>query len=80
MKKITNSVLAVVLSASFSVAYAQTVDTARTQDIEGVVVTALGVKREKKSIGYAAQEVKGDVISEAGQTNAISALSGNVAG
>ncbi len=79
MKKLTTSVLAVVLTASFALVNAQ-VDTARTQDIEGVVVTALGIKREKKALGYATQEVKGEVISDAGQTNALSALSGNVAG
>ena len=81
MKKLTASVLAVVLSSSFAVVSAQTVqDTAKTQDIEGVVVTALGIKREKKALGYATQEVKGEVLSDAGQTNAVSALSGNVAG
>ena len=79
MKKLTTSVLAVVLSASFSMANAQK-DSLKTQEIEGVVVTALGIKREKKSIGYAAQEIKGESISDAGQSNAISALSGNVAG
>ena len=79
MKKLTTSVLAVVLTSSFALVNAQ-VDTARTQDIEGVVVTALGIKREKKALGYATQEVKGEVISDAGQTNALSALSGNVAG
>ena len=79
MKKLTTSVLAVVLTSSFAFVNAQ-VDTARTQDIEGVVVTALGIKREKKALGYATQEVKGEVISDAGQTNALSALSGNVAG
>lgn len=81
MKKLTTSVLAVVLSSSFAVVSAQKVqDTATTQDIEGVVVTALGIKREKKALGYATQEVKGEVLSDAGQTNAVSALSGNVAG
>ena len=80
MKKLTTSVLAVVLTASFAMVNAQKKDTIKTQDIEGVVVTALGIKREKKSLGYATQEVKGEVISDAGQTNALSALSGNVAG
>src|SRR5690606_35530999 len=79
MKKLTTSVLAVVLTSSFALLNAQ-VDTARTQDIEGVVVTALGIKREKKSIGYAAQQVAGETLSDAGQSNALSALSGNVAG
>ncbi|WP_027384654.1 SusC/RagA family TonB-linked outer membrane protein [Epilithonimonas caeni] len=81
MKKLTTSVLAVVLSSSFAVVSAQTVkDTANTTDIEGVVVTALGIKREQKAIGYAAQEIKGDLITASRQTNAISSLSGNVAG
>lgn len=79
MKKLTTSVLAIVLTSSLSLMNAQ-VDTAKTQDIEGVVVTALGIKREKKSLGYATQEVKGDILSDAGQNNAVSALSGNVAG
>ena len=49
MKKLTKSVLAVVLTASFTVSYAQKskVDSTKTKDIEGVVVTALGIKREK---------------------------------
>ena len=81
MKKLTTSVLAVVLTSSFALVNAQ-VDTTKTQDIEGVVVTALGIKREKKSLGYASQEVKGDALSE-GTTNTgniASQLSGKVAG
>jgi TonB-linked SusC/RagA family outer membrane protein len=49
-------------------------------ELEGVVLTALGIKREKKSLGYSSQEVQGKVISDAGQTNALGSLSGNVAG
>ena len=79
MKKLTTSVLAIVLTSSFALVNAQ-VDTARTQEIEGVVVTALGIKRDQKAIGYAAQEIKGDIISAARGTNAISSLSGNIAG
>lgn len=82
MKKLTTSVLAVVLTASFALVNAQTRDTIKTQDIEGVVVTALGIKREKKSLGYSSQEVKADALSE-GTTNTgniASQLSGKVAG
>jgi hypothetical protein len=32
-------------------------------NLNEVVVTALGISREKKSLGYATQEVKGDIIS-----------------
>ncbi len=83
MKKLTTGVLVLVLSSSFVIAQAQETkpgDSLKTQEIEGVVVTALGIKREKKALGYAAQEIKGDIISDAGQNNAVSALSGNVAG
>ena len=83
MKKLTKSVLAVVLSASFSVSYAQKakVDTAGTKDIEGVVVTALGIKREKKSLGYATQEIKGDAIKDGVNTgNVANQLVGKAAG
>ncbi|CEN42898.1 TonB-linked outer membrane protein, SusC/RagA family [Capnocytophaga canis] len=45
-----------------------------------VVVTALGIKREKKSLGYALQEVKGDALVEAKETNLANAFSGKVAG
>jgi len=82
MKKLTTSVLAVVLTASFALVNAQTRDTIKTQDIEGVVVTALGIKREKKSLGYSSQEVKADALTE-GTTNTgniASQLSGKVAG
>lgn len=81
MKKLTTSVLAVVLTSSFAMVNAQ-VDTTKTQDIEGVVVTALGIKREKKSLGYASQEVKADALTE-GTTNTgnvASQFAGKVAG
>lgn len=45
-----------------------------------VVVTALGISRQKKSLGYAVQEVSGDEVSEVKSQNFISQLSGKVAG
>ncbi len=45
-----------------------------------VVVTALGIKRDKKSLGYATQEVKGDVLSQTKTENIVNNLSGRVAG
>ena len=50
------------------------------QALEEVVVTALGISREKKSLGYATQEVNGDDLSESRSSNALNALSGKVAG
>lgn len=49
-------------------------------ELEGVVVTALGIKREKKSLGYSTQEVKGSDVSDTPITNFADALSGEVAG
>ena len=51
-----------------------------TKLLSEVVVTALGITREKKALGYATQEVKSDVISQAASTNIASALQGKVAG
>ncbi len=48
--------------------------------ISEVVVTALGVKREKKALGYAVQDVSGDALTRASQSDALKALSGKVAG
>ena len=45
-----------------------------------VVVTALGIKREKKSLGYALQEVSGESLANARETNLTNALTGKVAG
>ena len=48
--------------------------------LEEVVVTALGITREKKSLGYASQEVKGDQVNTAKESNFINSLSGKVSG
>lgn len=48
--------------------------------LEGTVVTALGITREKKTLGYAIQDVKGDVLLEARESNLANALTGKVAG
>ena len=48
--------------------------------IDEVVVTALGISREKKSLGYAAQDVKGQDLVEAASPDVTSALTGKVAG
>ncbi|MEG2102177.1 MAG: carboxypeptidase-like regulatory domain-containing protein, partial [Flavobacterium sp.] len=50
------------------------------QNLNEVVVTALGIKRQKKELGYAVQDVKGDQLNKAITTNVTSALSGRVAG
>ena len=82
MKKLTKSVLAVVLTASFTVSYAQKskVDTTKTKDIEGVVVTALGIKRDEKSLTYAAQTVKSKDLNLTQNVDVKGAIAGKVAG
>ena len=50
------------------------------QELEGVVVTALGIPREKKSLGYATQEVGGDQLNVVKSDNFVNSLSGLVAG
>ncbi|TRX24936.1 SusC/RagA family TonB-linked outer membrane protein [Flavobacterium franklandianum] len=49
-------------------------------ELEGVVVTAFGIKKSEKAIGYAAQSVKGSSLTEARETNLVNALSGKIAG
>jgi len=50
------------------------------QNLNEVVVTALGIKRQKKELGYAVQDVKGDQLNKVITTNVTTALSGRVAG
>ena len=50
------------------------------QALQEVIVAALGVEKEKKAIGYAAQEIAGDDLVQSRETNLISALSGKIAG
>ncbi|MDO6518714.1 SusC/RagA family TonB-linked outer membrane protein [Zobellia uliginosa] len=50
------------------------------QSLNEVVVTALGITREKKALGYAVQEIDGDDIKNTSETNVINALAGKSAG
>lgn len=48
--------------------------------LDEVVVTSLGIKREKKSLGYASQEVGGKEVSTVKLDNVVNSLSGKVSG
>ena len=48
--------------------------------LDEAVITALGIKREEKSLGYSVSEVSGTAIRESSEVNLINALSGKVAG
>lgn len=50
------------------------------QQIEGIVVTALGIEKKKSTIGYSIGDVKGSDLIKAREPNAINALTGKVAG
>ena len=51
-----------------------------TTTLEDIVVTALGVERETKALGYSVSEIQGRDISEAKEVNVVNSLSGKVAG
>ncbi len=51
-----------------------------TSQLDEVVVTALGISREKKSLGYATQELDSEEVNVPGQSNFVNALSGKAAG
>ena len=48
--------------------------------VDEVVVTALGITRAKKALGYASQEVSGETLSKAKDQNIVNSLSGKIAG
>jgi TonB-linked SusC/RagA family outer membrane protein len=66
-----------------TVSAATTVDVVLKQDAKSlseVVVTALGIKRDKRTLAYSVQTVKGDDLRDANQSNIINGLQGQIAG
>ena len=53
---------------------------ASLETLSEVVVTALGIERETKSLGYASQNITGEQLTQARETNVINSLSGKIAG
>src|SRR5690554_5858465 len=51
-----------------------------TQQLDDVVVTALGITREKRALGYSIEEVSGRELNRVAQENVLNAMSGKVAG
>lgn len=49
-------------------------------ELSEIVVTALGIKRQKRSLGYSAQGVNAQEITESHQSNLVNALQGKIAG
>lgn len=53
---------------------------ASTQALDEVVVTALGIRREEKSLGYSVENVAAEELTRVAQENVLNSLSGKVAG
>lgn len=61
----------------------ENLDVALAEDVmllEELVVTAVGIKQEKKAISYSTQEVKGQALEQGRQANVVNALAGQIAG
>ena len=70
-------------TTEFTVANNTTIDVVLAADaaqLEEVVVTALGIKREEKALGYSVQSIAGEGLTEARESNISNAISGKVAG
>ncbi|MHB9054973.1 MAG: SusC/RagA family TonB-linked outer membrane protein [Paludibacteraceae bacterium] len=50
------------------------------KELNEVIVTALGISRDKKSLGYAVQDVKSDMLNQTSQLNVANSLQGKVSG
>lgn len=50
------------------------------ESIDEVVITALGIKKEKKALGYAVQDIKADELMKNKNPNVINSLNGKIAG
>ncbi|MFT7481405.1 MAG: TonB-linked SusC/RagA family outer membrane protein [Oceanospirillaceae bacterium] len=48
--------------------------------LQEVIVTALGIQREEKSLGYAITKIDGDAVNQSKETNIVNALTGRIAG
>ncbi len=50
------------------------------QNLDEIVITAQGIERDKRSLGYSIQEINGSAISQRSEPNVLNALQGKVAG
>lgn len=72
---------AVVLTSSVVALKAQSnLSSSDTDRVEEVVVTALGIKKQQRALGYSVQTVKGKELVGSGEQNVVQALSSKVAG
>ena len=48
--------------------------------LDEIVITAFGIKKSEKALGYSVQSIKGDAMTEARESNLTNAISGKIAG
>ena len=68
-------VLSVGTQSEFTIALEE-----QARELEDVVITALGIERQEKSLGFAVQEVEGESLTQAREPNFINGLAGRAAG
>ena len=71
------------VTQEINVAGRSVIDVAMEQDVTQlgeVVVTAVGIERQKREIGYATQDVKGDKVAQKAEPNLLNALQGKLSG
>jgi len=54
--------------------------TANSRELSEVVVTALGIEKDKRTLGYATQEIQGGAVAAKSEPNVLNALQGKVSG
>ncbi len=52
----------------------------KAEELSNVVVTALGITRAKRSLGYSVGQIKGDDVNRVSQTNVLNGMAGKVSG
>jgi len=68
---------------SFTIGSANTIDIVLKEDaqmLDEVIITAMGVKKKRESLTYAAQDIKSEELNRVKQTNPVNSLSGKVSG
>ncbi|AMR27618.1 hypothetical protein A0257_11265 [Hymenobacter psoromatis] len=53
---------------------------ANARELSEVVVTALGIQKDKRTLGYATQEIQGGAVAQKSEPNVLNALQGKVSG
>lgn len=67
-----------VFSLSATAQERKAADTTKTTDIQEVVVTSLGIKRQARSLTYSSQQIGGDELTEVKTPNLLNAINGKV--